>query len=333
MRFRMQPGCCDQVCNDCECGDCIDCECCIDNIRPRQVSVTVPPMHYIGFPYPQCNCHDYAGEYIMDVGQGQQDILDYCFPPGTNCWWKSDFDILCGRSRAHLVMGCSSEAVEIQFSLMPTDCRGAGQWLRWWKVFNIPSDDFDCCFNNLEIPWALFGPGNIQCEPDGLAPVVLSGINCANCSGESDPCSVDTPLDWRPDFLVTIPTMVSAGNIFHPCDRCGDMDGTFLFTWNPVLGYRVNIGPFCDDGRGPMTGWFFEISLLQCNAGNIIKYTFQLSPLSNPNFPRWGVTGNMPVINFMAALNGAGIPMTDVVSFAPQCSLLITGAPAIIKLA
>ena len=131
----------------------VACPCCAGGVAPLQVQVEVDGMHP-NVPGLCGSCDDYNATYVLTWSTGLAAILTYCFPPGTSCWWSLDFPTLCGRSRAHLVIGCAGTAVEAQFSLLPTDCHGGGQWLRWWKMFEIPPSDFNCLFDGLELPYA-----------------------------------------------------------------------------------------------------------------------------------------------------------------------------------
>lgn len=130
----------------------VACGCCA-GVAPLQVQVEVDGMHP-NLPGLCGSCDDYNATYVLTWSTGLAAILTYCFPPGTSCWWSLDFPTICGRSRAHLVIGCGPAAVEVQFSLMPTDCHGAGQWLRWWKVFDATPSNFPCLFDGLEVPYA-----------------------------------------------------------------------------------------------------------------------------------------------------------------------------------
>lgn len=331
--IRPQPGCC-RNCDPCtNCDACSDCECCMGGKRANQVSVIVPPMHHGGGFFPPCACEDYAGEYIMNPGSGTADILQYCFPPGTSCWWKNEFDTLCGRSIAHLVIGCGPAAVEAQFSIMPTDCHGGGQYLRWWKVFDVTPAEFDCCFDSFEIPWALFIPGSVQCEPDGLAPVTITGLNCGGCV-VPNPCTLDDPhADWHPDFRVTIPPLVQSGG--SSCTHCPEMSGEFSMSWQPnPINYRTTFGPFCDSGFGPASGWMLEIASLTCDESNNIHYHFILSPLGTLiGMPSgWDVSSTMPISAFMNLLQTTGLPLTGGDQFGSYCSF--TSSPtALIRFA
>lgn len=167
--------------------DGVACECCLDQIAPREIRVEVRGVRLnLG---PCADCDDYNGDYYVTAAGGLSDIITYCFPPGTSCWWKLDFPAICGRNKAHLVIGCGATAVEVQFSLMPIDCHGGGQWLRWWKVFEIHPDAFDCCFDGLEVPYAT---ETHDCTT--IEPVRLFGVGCGgpppavrcDCCGETD---------------------------------------------------------------------------------------------------------------------------------------------------
>lgn len=181
VNLRVQPGCCPNCapCTNCDESDCIECSCCLGGLAARQISVIVPPMSYAGLPFLPCNCENYAGEYIMQPGS-IADSEPFCFPPQSVCFWKNEFDTLCGRSIAHLILGCGPDTIEAQFAIMPTECHAGGQFLRWSQVFAASPATFNCCFQDFTIAWPA-GIGPVQCVPVDLAPVVLNGLNCTSC--------------------------------------------------------------------------------------------------------------------------------------------------------
>lgn len=133
----------------------VSCSCCAGGVAPLQVQVEVanivagsgnPP-----FVDPCANCPDYDGAWILDFTPDLDESLAFCLPVWAACHWTLPFDEVCGRSRAHFGIGCSESGVELQFAIMPDDCDGGGQWLRWYAVVATPPADFSCLFDGLEL--------------------------------------------------------------------------------------------------------------------------------------------------------------------------------------
>jgi hypothetical protein len=129
----------------------VACGCCAGGVAPLQIQVEVGGVH-ANVPGLCGACDDYNAAYIL-TWTNITASNPYCFPPGSSCWWALDFPTICGRSRAHVIIGCGPTAVEVQFSLMPTVCNGPGQWLRWWKTFTTTPGSFNCLFDGLELPY------------------------------------------------------------------------------------------------------------------------------------------------------------------------------------
>lgn len=171
------------------------CFCCKGGFAPSRAVVCVPDMIAAPLARLPCGakCGDFGGAYEMVWTRDPQDIYDYCFPAGTSCWYKCDFDpVVCNvggalgtltYDRAHLVIGCGDGGVEFQFSIMPQNCHGPGGWIRWTEVLPIlqPQDNFDCCWNNVPIAWPGFGTES-PCMPVGNAPVTVCGVGCGTCN-------------------------------------------------------------------------------------------------------------------------------------------------------
>src|SRR5205814_811977 len=87
----------------------VACQCCAAGTAPLQVQVEVSGVH-VNVPGICAACDDYNATYILTWTSGLGSVLSYCFPPGSSCWWALDFPAICGRSRAHLVIGCGPTA-------------------------------------------------------------------------------------------------------------------------------------------------------------------------------------------------------------------------------
>jgi len=134
----------------------VTCGCCAGGVAPLQVQVEVAGVRE-NQPGLCGQCDDYNATYILTWTDDPGDAETYCFPPGSTCAWKLDIPTICGRSRAHVAIGCGPSSVDVQFAIIPTNCSGPGQWLRWHKVFNTPPINFHCLFDGLELPYASTG--------------------------------------------------------------------------------------------------------------------------------------------------------------------------------
>jgi hypothetical protein len=147
----------------------VACACCAGGVAPLQIQVEVTGQQ-ANVPGLCADCDDYNAAYIL-TWTTVTSPNSYCFPPGSSCWWALDFPTICGRSRAHVIIGCGPTAVEVQFSLMPTTCNGPGQWLRWYQLFHVPPASFNCLFDGLELPYAAATNDCTTSEPARLYAV------------------------------------------------------------------------------------------------------------------------------------------------------------------
>jgi hypothetical protein len=130
----------------------VACGCCAGGVAPFQVQVEVSGVH-THVPGLCDACDDYNATYILTWTTEVSEIIAFCFPPGSSCGWSLEFPTTCGRSRAHVVIGCGPTVVDVQFAIMPTDCGSGEQWLRWRQAFDISPLSFDCLFDGLELPY------------------------------------------------------------------------------------------------------------------------------------------------------------------------------------
>lgn len=130
----------------------VECSCCRNHTAPFQIQVVVDGVT-TSFAGACADCTDYNAAYVLDWTDDLADGTTYCMRPGSLCWWKLDFPEICGRTKAHFVLVCTNETsgVLAQFSLMPTDCFGGGQWMRWETTFPADPAGFDCMFDGLEL--------------------------------------------------------------------------------------------------------------------------------------------------------------------------------------
>jgi hypothetical protein len=127
----------------------VECSCCEGGVARRELRVEVA-----GVNNGECaDCGVFNGDYFLDWTTDFDDIIDFCFPPGTSCGWVLQFPEVCGFSRAHVVIACGLTAVQVQFALMPTDCAGGAAFLRWAQSFDSSPLSFDCLFDALELPF------------------------------------------------------------------------------------------------------------------------------------------------------------------------------------
>lgn len=126
------------------------CPCCLNGIAPFQLRVDVENVVRRLGPCDDCELHN--GTYYLDWITGA-DLTYFCVPAGASCAWGLEFDSICGRTKAHVAIGCNVTVVDVQFAIASTVCTSGTQWLRWWDLFAIAPVTFDCFFNGLELSY------------------------------------------------------------------------------------------------------------------------------------------------------------------------------------